>query len=330
MGRPRSSNPLRLPPRMVRKGNSFYYVGNYYVDSNGKKKRDWIPLGQDLRKARTQCSVIENAYNSSTVAMLIDTVLGLIDMKESSRKQYASFGRTLAAQFGSWAVDAVQTHDVARWRDANKHRKGQINGALSLLRTAYRYAREWGWCTHDPTPKLFEPGKRSRRLTHEEYRGIRSGAVPWLGCAMDLAYLTSLRESDVVALQWSQLGSRLDVTSKKTGAWQDYVHNDALRAVLDRCRARPVVGLHVIADARGKAIATKRLQEWFQRAAKAAGVKDVGFHDIRALAATDKLKLAKGDITVVQQFLGHATPQMTERYIRDLVPVTVEPLPEIL
>jgi integrase len=303
---------------MAKKGGSYYYV------TAGERK--WIPLGRDLRTAKARWAELEGGCTRETVGTLLERYIALVAVKDSSRRQYESWARALCEEFGERAVDSLQTPQVALWRDRNSHRAAYINGCLAILRGAYERAREWGWCDHNPVPRRTVIGQRHRLLRHEDFRRIRLAAVPWLRCAMDLAYVTGLRQSDVLALRWRDVGSSLVVRQVKTGNRQDYELGPSLAAVLESCKARKVLGLYVIADQKGRPIKQDRLQRHYREAAKKAGVPDTGFHDIRALAATDARKQGL-DATAL---LGHRNARQTETYLRDLEAIKATPLKGVL
>lgn len=309
-----------LPPRLHRKGGSYYYV------TSGERK--WIPLGRDLRAAKARWAELEGGYTRESVATLLERYMAVRDpLSAGSLKQYQSWARALVDGLGTYPVDALQTYHVAQWRDANLHRKAFVVGCLSLLRLAYVYAREQGWCAHDPSPKPPKRATRSRLLHHAEFRAIRAYNLPWLRDAMDLGYLTSLRQSDLLDMRWSAVtDSHIYVRQRKTRGRQEIEITPELRSVLDRCKAGKVLGLYVIADAKGRPIKTRRLQEHFAMAVRAAGVEDARFHDIRALAATD----AKKQGLDYQALLGHKSAQQSETYLRGFEAVKATPLKKVL
>lgn len=306
MGRRRTRN-LDLPPRLHRRGASYYYVAN--------NPRRWIPLGRDLGHAKRLWAQYECEAPSETVETLVDGFLRLPHKwSESTRKQYKAFAKTLAGAFPHGVAD-VSTPMIARWRDDNAHRQVWVNGCLSLLRSAFVKAVEWGLVTVNPVQvTLFETFKRERYVSDDEFRAIRVKAPQWLQDAMELAYLTSLRESDVLALRWSEVDETVRVRQKKTGARQAFDITPELQAVLDRCRSGKVRGLFVISDHRGRPITARRLQTHWIAARTAAKVDDVVFHDIRGKAATD----AKADSLDYQAMLGHSSRAMSDRYVKGI------------
>lgn len=319
MGR-RRTRDFDLPPRMQRKGGALYYVTN-------DVPRRWIPLGSDLNLARRLWADLECSCDAGeTVATLLPRYLADCggNWRAGTAKQYKGYARTLTVEFGDKPLDALSAPMLARWRDDNSARQVWVNGCLSVLRGALAKAVEWGWCASNPARDVafFEGRKRNRYLTDAEFCAIRAAGKPWLQDAMTLSYFTTLRESDVLALRWSAVSDVVAVEQVKTGARQEFIVTPALRKFLDHCKAKPVLGLFVIATDRGRPIRQARLQTEFQRAAKAAKVADAHFHDIRGKAATD----AKRDGLDYQAMLGHSTKRMSDRYIHGKESVRVEPM----
>jgi integrase len=144
---------------------------------------------------------------------------------------------------------------------------------------------------------------------------------------MDLAYLTGLptvRPARIAV--GSDIGDFVDVRQRKDRQPAG-IRRDGLSAeVLDALRDRKVLGLYVIAGDKGRPITVRRLQRQYAKARDAAGVKDSGFHDIRALAATDARKQGL-DATAL---LGHRSEQQTQTYLRDFEAVKATPLKQVL
>lgn len=307
MGRRRTHN-LDLPPRLYLRGLTYYYVS-----ADGK----WHSLGKDKGRALRLWAEWECLPQTVTVADVVKRYVAdcMGKQAESTRKRYAGYSRTIEAQFPSLPADDLTTFALARWRDGGKVKPIWFNGCLSLLRVAYRKAGEWGWAQTNKAEEVAfnEPGERSRSVTPDEFRAIRDGSPRWLQVAMDIAYLTSLRESDILALRWSQVSDRLYVVQIKTGNRQAFDIEPPLRAVLEGAKRAPIVGLFVIATDKGRPITARRLQEAFAKARDAAGVdRDTRFHDIRGMAATT----AAEEGLDYQAMLGHTDKRMSERYIK--------------
>lgn len=318
LGRKRSRNH-DLPPHMARKGQSYYYVCN--------RPRRWIPLGNDLSRALVAWARYEGAKPAATVGELVERYVDLKapEWAASTVKQYRVCQRVLGDDFPIPADELTAQH-VALWRDLNLHRKVFVNQCISVGEGAYRKAVEWGVCQHNPFHVDMLDAKRSedreREMTDEEFVAIRTQAPGWLALAMDLAYLTAARPSDLRSLKWVQVGEVLSVRQQKTGAKQAFVMSPELAEVIERAKQRRILGLYVVADDKGRRIGKDRLERAFKAAREAAGCPHVQFRDIRAKSATEAERRGQD----YQRLLGHTSAKMSERYLRGRRVVSVEPV----
>lgn len=312
MGRRRTKD-LELPPRLYRRGSSFYYVS---------ADKRWYPLGKDKARALRLWAELECAAPATTtVADVVQQYLDYLDgdgcadaVAPSTRLKYGAYARTIEAKFSAVAADALTVPMLARWRDSGEARPIWFNGCLAVLRGAYAKGVEWGTVPAN-VPKEVKPNPttaRGRYLTDKEFRAIRDHAPAWLRAAMDLSYLTGMRESDVLSLRWQAVGERLSVEQKKTGNRQSFEISAPLRAVLEGAKRRRIVGLFVVATDKGRPITTRRLQKAFAAAAKVASVTDARFHDLRGKSATDAADAGMD----YQAMLGHASKKMSDRYVK--------------
>lgn len=157
-------------------------------------------------------------------------------------------------------------------------------------------------------------------------------AGPILKDCLNLAYLTGQWPADVRRMRWDQVqGSTLAVKQGKTGAVMRIALVGELKQVIERIRARSIVGVTILADSQGQ-----RLKEFgyfrsqFDKARDAAQAEaaELGlvferfqFRDLRPKAATDLESLA-----AAQKLLGHTTERMTAAYIRARRGDVVQPL----
>ena len=315
MGRKRTRNH-DLPPHMARKGRHYYYVCN--------KPRTWIPLGSDLARAKRQWAELEAPSLSAalTVADVVERYIDREDRPHSTAAQYASYARCLALAFPIPAAQLTSQH-VALWRELplQRARAAYANGCIAILAAAFKLGAECGLCQPLTVGKLALPG-RDRVLTPDEYRSIRAAACEWMRVGMDLGYLTGARPSDLRALRWDSVGERLAVRQIKTQTRQEFTLQGDIAAVLQQARQRPICGLYVVANERGRPISRNAWSEEWVRARLAAGVLDAQFRDIRVMAA----RQAEADGLDYQALLGHTTRKMSDRYLKGRRTVVAEPV----
>lgn len=308
LGRRRTKD-LDLPPKMYRRGSHFYYVS----------ESKWYPLGDNKAKAFRLWARLEAMPQSLTVGQLVRQWLAEGPRKKTGEslsantlRQYGAFAKSIETEL-PLAVEELTLEDVIAWQD--RCPRVWFNGCLSVLRNALRWGIRQQLCKENPLrdAEFNETRPRGRYITDDEFRRIRLRAPLWLKTAMDLAYVTGMRESDVLALRWDAVNAEgMDVRQIKTGTRQRFEISPALREVLASARNRPVVGLYVIATENGRPITKRRLQAVFASARAAAAVDDATFHDIRGKAATD----AAADGLDYQALLGHTSKRMSDRYVK--------------
>jgi integrase len=177
-------------------------------------------------------------------------------------------------------------------------------------------------------PSENEP--RTRRLQPREEERIRAHADAFLNDIMTAALQTCLRQGSILRLQYQHL----DPTIGKHGAFrlparlmkQRRPHIVPLtadvREICDRRRAALAPDVNVplafIFGRRPSGLGFRgnhAVQDRWLDATRAAGIVDLWFHDLRAESAS-RLFEAGAPLNLVQEFLGHTTPAMTQRYLR--------------
>lgn len=221
---------------------------------------------------------------------------------------------------------------LQQWADSPR----QANKIRSLLAMMFRFAcaplrlRRDNPC--DQVDPLDLGGKRNRYITDDEFYAIRRAAmkakdgrrVPsgdMLVCAIDLAYLTFQRQSEIRRLRWTDMDDTWlyfepTKTKNTTGAKIRWHRSPELNAVLERARGiGKVKGLTVIHGLQGRAYTKSGLYTAWHRACERAQVENAHFHDLRAKAQTDAKKRGY-TMQHIQDGAGHASVTTTEGYIK--------------
>lgn len=313
LGRKRTKNH-DLPPRLQRKGASYYYVYN--------NPRRWVSLGSNLDAAKRRWAEMECSVAPLSVGELVRRYIDARPLAESSKTQYRSFALAIEKDLSIPASELRAVH-VALWRDRpeNRGRPSYVNGCLAVLGAAWKLGREWGLVEHDVSVSRLAVVDRDLYLSDEDFRAVRDKAPEWLQVAMDLAYLTAMRPSDIRSMRWDQVGEVLTLRQKKTGHKQSFAMSPELAGVFARAKQRPILGLYVIANAKGRPMGRSGMEKAWRRACVAAGVK-AQFRDIRAKAAID----AEAGGQDFQKLLGHASLKMSEHYLRGRKVIRAEPV----
>ena len=304
-------------------------VGNAWYFDHGGKPRRWEALGTDEARALAKYRTLlarRGAVAGTVDAMLrehLESLPGAV--APSTLKQYRVWRMHLSGVFGHLRPDEVSQADVLQYLDECP--RTSFRGEVSLLSQAY-----WHWMrqrriTFNPCAGVHTKRPRSRRdrlLLDTELDAIMAKGGERLAVAVELAFATGLRISDLCALRWQDFDGG-HVRTRKTGARQAYERTEALDDVLTRARALQarVASPFVLCDRRGQPYDRHALGRLFRQAGKAAGVKDAQFRDLRAAAGTAKDQ-EEGE-RAAQAFLGHTDARTTRIYLRGRKVTTVRP-----
>lgn len=332
MGR-RPSRPDAIPrlrQRAQKSGKVFYYY-----DHGGSPRRE-EPLGSDFglaikRWAELHRAPMEKPQQVITFRYVADQYRAKIVPTKAPRTQVDNLAELakLIEYFDDppGPLEAIQPQDIRgylNWRGTTA--KTRANREKALLSHIWNFARDQGY-TALPNPCAGIKGYRERGrdayIDDDVYRAVWHRADQAVRDAMDLAYLTGQRPSDVLRMDESRMRENtIEVRQGKTGAKVRIEVVGELAAVIERIRARKrtyrVYSTRLVVNERGQPIGIEALQARFKTARKAAGVSaaEFQFRDLRAKAGTDKTE-SVGDIRQAQKQLGHANVTMTEHYVRN-------------
>ncbi len=291
--------------------------GAFYFDHGGKPRR-WEPLGSDEETAMRRYRILleqRNATGGTVDAMLRDHLLTLPGkVKASTLKQYKAWRMHVGEMFGKFRPHELTQADVLRYLETCP--RTSFRGEVSLLSSAYWTWMRQGKVTFNPCAGVRtkrKPPKRDRLLEFGELDAV-GRASERIAVAVDLAFALGLRISDLCGLRWADFDTH--VRTRKTGVRQAFERTEELDAILARCKSLQarVASPCVLCDARGQRYSRTKLTKLFAAAAKAAGVKDAQFRDIRAAAGTAK-EAEEGE-RAAQKFLGHQDARTTAIYLR--------------
>jgi len=255
----------------------------------------------------------------------------LLDSAEWKAKRSASRNelslKHLNRAFKDTRLSEVSPGLVRRYitdRGEDGMRPATINRELSLLKSILYAAEYDGLIASNPirgrrVKKLEENNSREKailamNLTDEDLRRLVDSAAPHLKPILSLAIITGMRKSEILKMKWKDIDLRLGTIrvpaeNSKTKR-ERFIPIDAnLIAELDSIERK---GDYIFLNpGTGKNI--MEIKRSFKTALKAAGIEDLHFHDLRHLAAYRLAKVT--DIVTASKILGHASIQMTMRYV---------------
>ncbi|MEK6664023.1 MAG: tyrosine-type recombinase/integrase [Pseudomonadota bacterium] len=324
MGRKRT-NRHDLPPRMHEKGGTYYHVST-------TAPRKWTSLGRDKVLAMRRWAELEGevapsrdcTFNAVGMRYMREVVPGKATLTQ--RDNWREF-ENLNKVFSQVPIDDIKPHHVRQYLDVRGAKsETRANREKALLSHLFNHARAWGY-TEKTNPcagvKGFKEKGRDRYIEDEEFLAVWEKAHFTVQDAMDIAYRTGQRPSDVIKIKRADIRAGvLYIVQGKTGAKVPIEIKGKLAEVVERILARQhrITGLNLILDEDGQPLSMTALRSRFGKARRLAGV-DFQFRDIRAKTATDC-----GDLARAQKLLGHKNRLMTETYTRDRIGELVSPL----
>lgn len=329
MGRKPTTNQ-NLPPRLRarRRGDVVWY----YFDAGGKPRKE-IPLGKDYVLAVQKWSALMVDTKAPAVATFntaADRYTREVIPTKAPRTQADNIKELakLLEFFGNppaplSEIKPIHIRQYLDWRGATA--KVRANREKALFSHIWNKAREWGY-TDIPNPCAGvrghkERGRKDIYVDDNLYAAVYQAADSVLRDAMDLAYLTGQRPSDVLKISETDIrDGYLHVSQGKTAHRLRIEITGALADLLARIKAgkdeHKVRALAVLCNERGEPLSYSTLRSRFDKAREMAGIDKAlfQFKDLRAKAGTDKEEA--GGIRAAQDQLGHTSEQMTAHYVR--------------
>lgn len=308
------------------KGGTYYYV-------TSTLPRKWIKLDADLKKAKQLWAKLEGleATGAATYAAALDKweMEYLPSLTAGTQKAYQSQIKVTRGAFGHQLLDEIKPIHLYAYLDAYPS-KAQANMGVAIMSSVFVFAMRKGLCDRNPCGGIKKnPMKtRGRYITDEEFINIRENATDAVRVAMDIAYISAARLSDVLKITLQDIKpDGLLVIQQKTGKKQLFEMTPAIEAVIAAAKALPrnIRGMNLICTRSGKQYAPQSFRDQWDNACEAAGVEDAHFHDIRGKSATDAKKLGMD----YQKLLGHSTRAMSDRYIKTLEIDVVTPMKRV-
>lgn len=360
MNRPRTTGK-HLPPRLLERRRTLksgkVWVGYYYDGRDPAGKRCEIPLGTDLGIAKAKWAELERkpAPAGATTRMAQAWAKYLTDVLPTkavkTRTEQRRQIERLQGFFARAEFEQITAAHIAQYRDGRRTKPRKLasgqalpsvpapvaaNRELAVLSHFWNKAREWGY-TNAPNPvqgvsKNTET-PRDYYADDEVWQAVRARAVDELQVAMDLAFLSGQRPSDVLrfgprdivddtlTLQQGKTAKRLRImlTNATTG------ERTQLGQLIDQLLQRKIVSTRFVVNAQHQPIRLGALRDRFNdaRAAAATAARSAGQHDlaarIQAFQFRDARAKAATDIDNIghaSQLLAHSSEAFTRRTYR--------------
>lgn len=295
--------------------------GRYFLTRYLDGKQKWIPLGTSFASASARYAELEriDVKNESE-----KTFCDLADRFEvdcfpryslNSQRSFRSWIKPLRAVFDAVPIADIRQMDAAQYLDLSKHAVS-ANRQISLLSVMLSEAVRWGWIESNPLRHMRKHKEEERRryLSDEELQLLIDAADFQMSRLIRIAYLTALRKSDIVKIQWKDLrDGALYVIQQKTKTPVAFSLDGELGRLFNELRAgRKILSPFVFTNKQNTNVSDRTIDTYWWRIREKSGVQDVVFHDLRRKRLTD-LTTSHGE-QFAQTVAGHKDRKSTARY----------------
>jgi len=219
---------------------------------------------------------------------------------------------------------------VIQWfHGIGEHSHTQANHVLSLLRTMFTKAEEWGlWTGENPATRIkwFPRQSRSRFVQPEEMPALLESLALepiQVQALFLLCLLCGCRGGEARVMRWVDVNLTQGVWSKPTTKTGKPHVVPIPPALVQMLRSLPQEGPWVFASPRTRETYVKKVTSyvWWQRIRQRAGLNDITIHDLRRSCAS-WLAIRGENLAVIARVLNHTTLANTAIYARlNLAPV---------
>jgi integrase len=284
--------------------------GRYYLVKSLSGKRKWLGLSLVTDGAGRLKDSLASLEHGAVVSIgdLLRAYLrdGTADLRPVTHKGYVAMCEPQAPlmwTFGQMKIGSLTTADVAKYLEKRK-KAGRSHGGnreRAVLSAAYEFGMRNGYVTSNPCRgvRRNKEKPRKRYVTTEELQAAVDRAPDQFQELLAAAYLTGLRQADLLALRISDLRKDgIHLVESKTGRARIIEWSPELRKLIERAigRARELAErlkhpepTHVFTGRYGGPWTQWAVQSQMRRLNV-----DWHFHDLRAKAATDADHLVLG------------------------------------
>lgn len=242
-----------------------------------------------------------------------------------SQRDYRSIIVILRRAFGHKKAVDIRPKDVAEFINVPTGRVHR-NRMVTILSTVFKKAMG-RWCLDlnltNPCTVIerWKTYPRERYVSTEEFHAFRATVRPQVQIAMDLAWVTSQRQGDLLGLKWSQVKTEnlprdqwhLEIDQGKTGKKLAVEVSQEVEKILDRAWLLEPhwPREYVLRTKWGKRYTEDGFRAMWQRYCRAwakAGNERFHFHDLRAKSISDN-----PDLMAASLLAGHINSAITRR-----------------
>jgi integrase len=321
-------NCMRGDGRIYRRGEIFFIAysigGREFRESTGSRECADAQrlLAARIRERDHARAAAASTPNAPTFDDLASAYLAEYALREH-RSAPTARGRVehLRACFGGLLAAAITAIHITRYQTLRRQAgmaAASVNRETAALHRMFAIARRSGVVTATPVfpPRLRENPPRQGFFEMAEYRAIRAHLPAPYQDVLDFAYYTGWRRREITELTWQEVDweggvVRLDPHRSKTATGRVLPLTPALRAVLERRRARRRADSVLVFHKDDVTVRTWKLA--WATACRAAHLPGRYLHDCRRTAARNLVRAGVPE-RVAMTLLGHKTRSVFDRY----------------
>ncbi len=302
---------------LLKKGENWYI--DYY--QGGRRKREKIGPSKSLAREvllKRQNEVSEGKYFPERSKNILFRVFAdkywNLEGRHLKAKGIKGVLNTFKIQFGNKTLSEITSADVQNFYNmtADRTSAATANRQINFLSPLFNRAKEWGDFHGDnPVAKARrrrEENKRLRFLSEEEIKNLLNAADARLHPLLACAIMTGMRKGEILGLRWENVDLErhmIFILKSKSGKAREIPIGKRLLEILSSLVPKANGAVFEIPEI--------TMRRKFARALEDANIMGFRFHDLRHTFASHFV-MRTGDLPALQKLLGHASPQMTQRY----------------
>jgi len=285
--KPLKAVPVKtLPPKVALKDGRYYY----------RDKGKWHPL----TRAEEGAPALYNALQKYTFdrpatygqLMVLYVARQLPELKPATQTSVLHHinGR-LQHHFGHMILNSIESTHVAQYLQLRKTEGAPIcgNREFSALSSVISWGMRFGWCAVNPCYGVRRNRETPSRVyvTDEYFRSVIDLAPPCLQHLFAVAYLTGLRQGDLLNMTRANITERgIELRQRKDGKHRVITWSPTLKLFVERALERSACE-HVFVSANGRPYSPFGLQCAMKRLKAKNGGQLFKFRELRPKAASD-------------------------------------------
>lgn len=239
-------------------------------------------------------------------------------LKPGAVKRYKVSARAMHHNFTGMNLGDITKADIISYLDGRKRELtgSGVNRERALLSSMYSFGVDRDFVQFNPVlnvKRMRESEPRTRNLSIAEFERIKEKCSKLLADMAEFDTETGLRASELVYLTWPQIdlsGHQVTLNETKSGKSRIVPLSDRALAIL-ASQIRHMKTSLVFWHSEGKPY--KEAPRAFTKAAKAAKLADVVFHDLRRTFTC--WNYSKGvPLHILSKLLGHSSYNITESH----------------